>query len=46
MSGLFFYQGVEGGETDGEGGGECREKRENGKEDKVTEGLRIGKVFV
>ena len=30
MSSLFFYQGVEGGETDGEGGWECREERGNG----------------
>ena len=27
---MFFYQGVEEGETDGEGGWECREERGNG----------------
>jgi len=30
---LFFYQGIEGGETDEEGGWECREKRGNGREE-------------
>ena len=25
---MFFYQGVEGGETDGEGGWECRKNEE------------------
>jgi len=31
---LFLYQGVEGGETNGEGGREYREKRGNGREEK------------
>ena len=42
---MFVYQGVEGGETDGEGGWEFREKRGNGRR-RVKPGFRIGKVFV
>ena len=34
MSSLFFYQGVEGGETNGEEGREYREKRGNDREEK------------
>ena len=46
---MFFYQGIEGGETDRERGWECREKRGNDREEergRVAEGFRIGKVFV